>query len=755
MAENRPQGKTAPRIKQEKQRSITKGFTAALCFSILIVFIFGIFASVFYTSFKARNSLEEKADEYINSLCRNLEIPMWSLNEPVIERIGTSFASNDLVTEVKITDTWDNVLFLKKKEEKGVVKRNADIVHEGSTAGHAEISLNMRHFELIKKDFLLTSAIILIFSLVFLLILLTLFLRRFFHTPLHELGAIVKRYASGNYDPPETRIPYAEFAPITDLLERMGRTIDSQMQRLNRELSERKEAEQALLESEKKYRELVENINDVIYTTDEQGRISYISPVVERITGFSSLLMTGESIFDFLHPEDLSCIQNMLRNTSSAKSETFECRMVTKEKGYVWVRLNSLPVYENSRIRGMRGMFSDISKEKILEERLRHAQKAEALGTLTGGIAHDFNNILGIILGYTEIARSEALPSDPVQKSLEQINSAGLRARDIVKQLLTFTRKDDAQEQHVTDIRPVAKEALEMLKSTIPSSIEFKSDIAPDLPMVELSGTQIHQILVNLCTNAAHAMEERGVINICMEEVSLGKEEAAFDPELVPGDYVKTTVTDTGHGISEKNLSRIFDPYFTTKDVGKGSGLGLSTILGIVKGRNGGIRVSSRLGEGTVFEIFLPAVKATPKTREPESELELLQGSGQILLVDDEEMLVDTGHQLLEALGYQVTSTTDPEEALEWFKKSPCKYDLLITDMTMPRMTGDMFAREAHSIRQDVPVILCTGHNSKISKASAAESGFAEYLQKPVDMNSLARAVRKALDRTAGTGKTA
>ena len=720
-------------------------------FSVLLVCVLGIFASVFYTSFKARNSLEKKADEYIDSLRENLEIPLWSLNEPVIRRIGKSFVHNDLVTRVKIIDNWQNVLFLEKSQEEAVVKRKADILHNGTLAGHVEISLNMRHFELIKEDFLLAGGIMLTISMGFLVILLTLFLRHFFHAPLQKLGTVVEEYASGNYDPPQAHLPYVEFQPITDLLERMGLTIDSQMKRLNRELAERKEAEKALIESEKKYRELVEKINDVIYTTDEEGRINYISPVAERLTGFSPSDMTQKLFTDFVPPDERARIQKLFESASPENERPFECRMVKKEGGFVWIRCNSLPVYENNRLVGRRGMFSDISKEKLLEERLRHAQKAEALGTLTGGIAHDFNNILGIILGYAEIARNDAKKSDPVQEPLEQIRSAGLRARDIVKQLLTFTRKEGEPEDRVTDIRPVVKEALEMLKSTIPTTIEFRSSIPDELPLVGLNSTRIHQILVNLCTNAAHAMEEQGVIDVSLESVVLDSKSAAFDEELAPGNYVRLSVRDTGHGIPPGDLERIFDPYFTTKDVDKGSGLGLSTILGIVKGSRGGIRVSSRPGEGTVFEVFLPAESDSPEARQSEPDREMIRGTERILLVDDEEMLADTGHRILENLGYRVASTCDPEEALEWVRHSPEHYDLVITDMTMPGITGDELARQAREVRADLPVILCTGHSSRISRTSASEIGLAAYLEKPVNMRQLAGAVRKALDNQTRT----
>lgn len=286
-----------------------------------------------------------------------------------------------------------------------------------------------------------------------------------------------------------------------------------------------------------------------------------------------------------------------------------------------------------------------------------------------------------------------------------------------------------------------------MLRSTLPASVAFQSDFAEDLLQVKVDGTQIHQILVNLCTNASHAMENGGMLTVRLENADLTRNLEVFDGSLGPGVYVKLSVSDTGPGISENDLPSIFDPYFTTKELGKGSGLGLSVVWGIVKTYGGGIRVSSEPGKGSRFEIYLPAVSERPSGPEPEAIQEVPAGSETILFVDDEEGIVELNRQRLEGLGYTVTGTSDPDYALQCIQERPKRFDLVITDMTMPKRQGDSLAREILKIRPDMPIILCTGHSDRISEDSAQDFGLAKYLHKPMDLQSLAVSVREALDR--------
>jgi len=368
----------------------------------------------------------------------------------------------------------------------------------------------------------------------------------------------------------------------------------------------------------------------------------------------------------------------------------------------------------------------------------------EAIGTLAGGVAHDFNNMLGIILGNTELAMDDVPEWNPARFNLEEIKTASLRAKDVVRQLLSFARKTE-QERKPVKINSIVTGALKLLRSSIPTSIEIRGNIPRDPETILADPTQINQIMINLCTNAAHAMEEDGgVLEISLDSTTVD-ESTAQSYELSPGRSVKLTVSDTGHGIDPEIKDRIFDPYFTTREVGKGSGMGLAVVHGIVMNHDGAITVDSEVGKGTTFNVFLPIVE-----REPVSEItidkDLPTGKERILFVDDEESIVKMGSQRLERLGYTVEVTTSPLEALDLFRSKPHKFDLVITDLTMPKMTGDKLVKEILNIRPDMPIIICTGFSEKMNGEKATAIGAAGYLEKPHEKLSLAQMVRKVLD---------
>jgi len=385
-------------------------------------------------------------------------------------------------------------------------------------------------------------------------------------------------------------------------------------------------------------------------------------------------------------------------------------------------------------------------KEKIkLEEQLRQSHKMEAIGTLAGGIAHDFNNMLGIILGNTELAIDDVPEWNPARLNLEEIKIASFRAKDVVRQLLSFARKTD-QKRKPVKINPIITDVLKLLRSSIPTSIEIRSNIPKESQIIFADPTQINQVMINLCTNAAQAMEEDGgILEISLDSMTLD-ESTAQPNALSLGQYVKLTVNDTGHGIAPEIKDRIFDPYFTTREFGKGSGMGLAMVHGIVMNHDGVITVESEVGKGTTFNIFFPIV-----SREPVPEItideDLPTGKERMLFVDDEESIVKMGRQRLERLGYKVESTTSPIEALELFRSKPDQFDLVITDLTMPKMTGDKLVKEILNIRSEMPIILCTGFSEKVNGEKAKEIGAFGYIEKPVDKRDLAVAVRRVLDK--------
>jgi signal transduction histidine kinase len=419
-----------------------------------------------------------------------------------------------------------------------------------------------------------------------------------------------------------------------------------------------------------------------------------------------------------------------------------------KDGRQVTVEIKTLPI----KMRGkyvILGVARDISDKKNLEKQLQQSQKMEAVGTLAGGIAHDFNNILAAIIGYTEIAGLRLPEDNKAKESLKEVLHAGRRARDLVKQILTFSRKGE-QERIPMQIGPIVKEALKLLRSSLPTTVEIRQKIESDTGIVEADPTQIHQILMNLCANASYAMgEEGGILNVAIENVGLGSsdsESGYFD--IPPGNYMRLTVSDTGQGMPPELLERIFEPYYTTKEKGEGTGLGLSVVHGIVKSYGGTITAYSEPGKGSTFHVYFPVIEQKRVFPETDDSSPIPTGNERILFIDDEPPLVDLGNQMLERLGYKVSTRTSSLEALELFKVKPDQFDLVLTDMTMPHMTGEKLAGEIMKIRSDIPVIICTGYSEYISEEKAKEIGIKAFIMKPLVMRDLANTVRKILDNT-------
>jgi signal transduction histidine kinase len=392
----------------------------------------------------------------------------------------------------------------------------------------------------------------------------------------------------------------------------------------------------------------------------------------------------------------------------------------------------------------------DQVERKRLEEHLRQGQKMEAIGQLAGGIAHDFNNILGCIVGYTELAAMEPTVNKATHENLQEVLKASQRAKELVRQILTFSRQQE-QERTATKLQLVIEEALKLLRASLPATIEICTEMEPEIPGVFADPTQIHQIIMNLATNAAHAMGRgSGRLGIKLSAIEVDATLARKVPDLTIGRYARVSVSDTGCGMDSATLQRIFEPFFTTKPPGEGTGLGLSVVHGIMKVHEGAITVHSELGKGSTFELFFPALKGEAK--QPASEPSSIpRGNGErILFIDDEPMLANVSKKVLERAGYAVFTQTSSVEALATFRRAPDQFDLVITDLTMPNLNGEDLAREFLKLRADLPIILMTGEGSSMTPGKADELGFRALIMKPATAQSLAGAVRSVFEPSKG-----
>ena len=515
-------------------------------------------------------------------------------------------------------------------------------------------------------------------------------------------------------------------------------------------------------ESEQQYRLLADNISDVIWIIDIATlKISYVSPSVERLHGFTPKEYMALELTDILapasHQRAQAIIADELAKETSNSADPYRSRILQlehycKDGSTIWVELTaSFLQAKSGKVIGILGVSRDISErknadqeKKMLEIRLQQAHKMEAIGTLAGGIAHDFNNILSAVLGYTEMALEDAEDGSLIHSNLQGVFTAGNRAKDLVAQILTFSRQAD-QEFRPVQVELIVKEAIKLLRASLPSTIEIKQNITSKSTTLA-DPTQIHQVLMNLCTNAEHAMQGTGgLLAVSLNDVMVDSEFEARQLVISPGPYLRLEVSDTGHGMRAEVKERIFDPFFTTKEPGKGTGMGLSVVHGIIKNHKGAITVKSKPGQGTTFEVFLP-VSQNKVELTTDAGTEFPTGNERILFVDDEKTLVDLGRQILERLGYSVESRTSSIEALEMFKTRSDEFDLVITDMTMPNLTGEKLARELMKIRADIPVILCTGFSEHITEEHAKGLGIKEFILKPIVMNKLAEIVRSVLD---------
>jgi PAS domain S-box-containing protein len=541
--------------------------------------------------------------------------------------------------------------------------------------------------------------------------------------------------------------------PDQDLLHQML-SVGSQIG----QFMQRKSTEVTLREREEQTRLILDTALDAVVTINETEQILSWNSQAERIFGWSRQEILGQSLVATIIPPAYreGYLEGLQRYVKTGVSEILNQRMELSglhRDGHEFPLEMAMTAVRSKGQCIFSGFFRDLTERRHTEEalckseeQLRQAQKMEAIGTLAGGIAHDFNNILSSILGYTELAMAQSEVSSGVVSRLQEVLQAGYRAKKLVRQILTFSRQDESGKK-VLYLQPIVEEALNLLRASLPSTISLETELETQTSPVLADATQIHQVVMNLGANAEYAMRETGgMLIVKLDQVQVNEGNVLLRKGIPVGSYIRLTVSDSGKGIAPNIQKRIFDPFFTTKAVGEGTGMGLSVIHGVVTTHGGAIQVESREGGGTTFFIYLPCSKAVLSTG-PSLAVTPANffGQGRVMFVDDEVSIARWGKDMLEALGYHVSVFTNASDALEAFKQDTDHFDVLVTDQTMPGMTGERLAQHVMSLRPNFPVILCSGFSYTMNEHKAEEIGLQAYLTKPVLMDDMARAIQAAI----------
>jgi len=501
---------------------------------------------------------------------------------------------------------------------------------------------------------------------------------------------------------------------------------------------------------------IIQSMVDTVIVVNTDDTIRMANESTLNLLGYQENELTGKPVSLITNKEQQFSILNLQDDASCEEPPVrqVETGYWTKDGLRVPMLFSSAALCDDDgRILGAVLVAQDMTarkkmeqENKMLQAQLQHSLKMESIGTLTGGIAHDFNNILGVIIGNTELALDDIPEWDPAHSNLTAIKSISLKGAAIVKQLLGFSRKTELHLEPI-DVVPVIKEALNLLRSTIPTTIGIQPQFRSAASTILADPVQINQIMMNLCINASQAMGRKtGVIEINLENITMDDDAARFHPDLSSGNYLRLSVSDNGPGIEPKNLDRIFDPYFTTKDVGEGSGMGLSVAQGIVNSFHGSITVHSELGMGSTFNLLFPLITDKPRV-EPDKTLDLVLGNERILLVDDDKSILDVTREILKRLGYRVESQLNPVDAFESFRAKADQFDLLMTDMVMPVMTGAELSQKILEIRPHLPIIICTGHSEMVDEEQAKLLDIDAFVLKPIRMQEIGKIIRDVLNR--------
>ncbi|MFT7699999.1 MAG: PAS domain S-box-containing protein [Candidatus Krumholzibacteriia bacterium] len=533
----------------------------------------------------------------------------------------------------------------------------------------------------------------------------------------------------------------------------LGRLTDA----FNAMLSQIEERESALRESENRFGGLLNRLGEAVFRmTVPDGVFEYCSPAAESVFGYPAKEFTDRPgiLQSIIHPESAEFLESehkkLLANEASV---VWEYKIIDPTGKERWIQqTNVFEIDQTGNLTALQGCCTDITarhraahEKKQMEYQINQSHKLEALGTLAGGIAHDFNNILGSIMGYAELATMKLAKDDPAQDYLTQMSIAVQRATSMVRKILTFSRHGEQGKMSVK-LNTVVEEALTLIRPSLLTNVTVSTSLSADYGKVMANSSQIQQIVMNLCTNAAHAMENQGgSLEVALTETTVDENNSDLTEDMDAGVYLQLRISDTGTGIAEGVKERIFEPFFTTKPKDKGAGMGLTMVYGIVRDHGGNILVDSAVGQGTSIRVLFPVTLSLAQ-KDSDQPHEFVSGAGRVLLVDDEEMLVNLVQKTLVVLGYEVVSFTDPNEALEAFRARPDDFDVLVTDLTMPGLTGRELAHEVKAIAPNLPIIICSGYNKYANQDTADSLGIFAFAQKPLKVNELGNLIASALD---------
>ncbi len=728
---------------------------------ILYVFLFTAVTTMALTGFKIFFSYRQEVtdihhhlDNLDQSQLETLTNNVWDFNEETIAIQLNSMLQHPDIIYMTLTNTHGNQYAAGVKPvvtEKILLKQfDLNYLHQGVdntiASGKIYATTNKITKRLLKQlpGVIGEQFIIVIFVCGFILLLF----HFLFNRHLFQIASFTQTLNLDSLDHALVLSRRQSKGEKPDELDRIVFAINDMRERLQEGIRQKEEAEKSLRENEEKYRQIYNAPSEAIFIHDAQdGTILDVNQTMLDIYGYSRAealeLSIGELCSSDEHNTGKKAVQQILQTVTNGHALVkWQARRKDGELFWVEATLQHIKIGGKERVLAV---VRDITERNRLESELRQAQKMEAIGTLAGGIAHDFNNILAAIFGFNELARMQAKDNQKLSSYLQEVHQAAKRARDLVKQILTFSRRAE-QEKQPLQIALIVKEALKLIRSSIPTTINITTNIVSRATVLA-DPTQIHQIVMNLCTNAYHSMREQGgTLAVALTETDIEPGDRLCEVDLAPGKYLRLEISDTGIGMDSQTRKKIFEPYFTTKDAGEGTGLGLAVVHGIITSHNGQIHVYSEPGQGTTFNVYLPIVTEVSPASPVNGTKEITGGNERILFIDDEEKLTQMAEDFFTGYGYTITTFTDPIPALHHLKKQPDGYDLVITDMAMPSLTGVELAKQMLALRPDLPIILCTGYSETINKESSLKIGIRMYCQKPVMLGKLVESVRRILD---------